>query len=89
MENVEIDKVADAIYEAPFVVMAHNRFSEGVKDEDAVFTYGNKACITPPCDMSEYRIYMLRRLLQNQTFGLGKAYPDRVAAFTMYLYGYR
>jgi hypothetical protein len=45
MENVEMEKVADVIYEAPFAVMAHNRFSEGVKDEESVFTYGNKACL--------------------------------------------
>lgn len=42
MENVEIEKVADIIYEAPFAILAHNRFAEGVKDEESVFTYANK-----------------------------------------------
>lgn len=45
MENVEIEKVADIIYEAPFAVLAHNRFAEGVKDEESVFTYANKAAL--------------------------------------------
>jgi hypothetical protein len=45
MANVEMEKIADVIYEAPFAVMTHDRFSEGVKDEDSVFTYGNKACV--------------------------------------------
>jgi hypothetical protein len=44
MANVEMEKIADVIYEAPFAVMTHDRFSEGVKDEESVFTYGNKAC---------------------------------------------
>lgn len=51
MENVEIEKVADALYEAPFAIMAHNRFREDVKDEESVFTYGNKVCVLlwPSC----------------------------------------
>lgn len=64
MENVEIDKVADVIYDAPFVVMAHNRFSEGVKDSEAVFTYGNKVCI---CHLTAQRRFGSISLLSGST----------------------
>lgn len=49
MANVEMERVADIIYEAPFAIMAHNRFSEGIKDEESVFTYGNKVCCCQRC----------------------------------------
>jgi hypothetical protein len=35
--------LAEAIYKAPFVCLAHNKFEEGVKDP--VFTYANKAAL--------------------------------------------
>lgn len=43
VENAEIDKIADVLYEAPFAILAHNRFAPNVPDEEAVYTYGNKA----------------------------------------------
>lgn len=47
MENVDIESIADIMYEAPFALLAHNRFAQGVADEDSVFTYANKARLLP------------------------------------------
>jgi hypothetical protein len=37
-----MEAIADIIYAAPIAIIAHNRFSKGVADEDAVFTFANK-----------------------------------------------
>jgi len=37
------DQLAEAMYKAPFVCLAHNIFEEGV--EDPLFTYANKAAL--------------------------------------------
>jgi hypothetical protein len=37
-----MEAIADIIYEAPIAILAHNRFSEGVEDNEAVFTFANK-----------------------------------------------
>jgi hypothetical protein len=37
------DQLAEALYKAPFVCLAHNMFEEGV--DDPVFTYANKAAL--------------------------------------------
>eukprot|EP00878_Enallax_costatus_P022850 GHUV01024280.1.p1 GENE.GHUV01024280.1~~GHUV01024280.1.p1 ORF type:complete len:221 (+),score=70.98 GHUV01024280.1:168-830(+) len=37
------DQLAEAIYKAPFALLAHNKFEEGVTDP--VFTYANKAAL--------------------------------------------
>jgi hypothetical protein len=37
------DQLAEAMYKAPFVCLAHNMFEEGV--EDPLFTYANKAAL--------------------------------------------
>jgi hypothetical protein len=37
------DKLAEAVYKAPFVCLAHNKFEEGV--EDPMYTYANKAAL--------------------------------------------
>lgn len=39
-----MEKIADVLYEAPFAIIAHNRFAPNVPDEESVFTYANKAC---------------------------------------------
>jgi hypothetical protein len=39
---VEVQSIADKMFEAPFMLLAHDRCSEGVADEDAVFTYANQ-----------------------------------------------
>jgi hypothetical protein len=37
------DQLAEAVFKAPFVCLAHNIFEEGV--EDPLFTYANKAAL--------------------------------------------
>lgn len=44
IENAEIEKIADVLFDAPFALLSHNRFAPGVQDEEAVFTYANQAC---------------------------------------------
>ena len=39
---VEMSEKTEALYNAPFAFLMHNRFGAGVADEDAVFTYANK-----------------------------------------------
>jgi hypothetical protein len=54
LEGVELDGLAKALYEAPFVCLAHNRFEvEAAAAEDpsappqeTVFTYANRAALT-------------------------------------------
>jgi hypothetical protein len=54
LEGVELDGLAQALYEAPFVCLAHNRFEvEAAAAEDpsappqeTVFTYANRAALT-------------------------------------------
>lgn len=41
--EASFDQLAEAIYKAPFVCLAHNKFEEGVTDP--VFTYANKAAL--------------------------------------------
>eukprot|EP00892_Ulva_mutabilis_P004439 jgi/Ulvmu1/2367/UM013_0215.1 len=43
--KADIENIADVLYEAPFAIIAHNRFAPNVKDEDAVYTYANKAAL--------------------------------------------
>lgn len=38
-----LDQLAEAMYKAPFVVLAHNKFEEGV--DDPLFTYANRAAL--------------------------------------------
>ena len=44
MENHSIEDITRVMYEAPFALLMHNRFEEGVSDEQAVFTFANKVC---------------------------------------------
>lgn len=39
--EASFDQLAEAMYKAPFVLLAHNKFEEGVADP--VFTYANRA----------------------------------------------
>ncbi len=43
LEGIDFDQLGDALYRAPFVVLAHDRFQEGVTDP--VFTYANHAAL--------------------------------------------
>lgn len=55
LEGVELDALAQALYEAPFVCLAHNRFEveaaqaeagPGAPAQETVFTYANRAALT-------------------------------------------
>lgn len=55
LEGVELDALAGALYEAPFVCLAHNRFEveaaqaeagPGAPAQETVFTYANRAALT-------------------------------------------
>jgi hypothetical protein len=55
LEGVELDALARALYEAPFVCLAHNRFEveaaqaeagPGAPPQETVFTYANRAALT-------------------------------------------
>lgn len=41
--EASFDQLAEAMYKAPFVCLAHNKFEEGV--DDPVFTYANRAAL--------------------------------------------
>lgn len=41
--EASFDQLAEGLYKAPFVLLAHNKFEEGVTDP--VFTYANKAAL--------------------------------------------
>lgn len=41
--EASFDQLAEAMYKAPFVCLAHNKFEEGV--DDPLFTYANKAAL--------------------------------------------
>ena len=41
LEDIDISEAAKALWEAPFAVLAHDKF----ENEDPVFTYANKASL--------------------------------------------
>ena len=40
--DVDVTELAQTLYDAPYALLMHNRFQEGVSDEEAVYTYVNK-----------------------------------------------
>jgi hypothetical protein len=42
-----VQSIADKMFEAPFLLLAHDRCQEGVANEDAVFTYANQVRSRP------------------------------------------
>lgn len=43
MEDVDFETLGDAMYKAPFVCLAHNKFQPGVTDPE--FIYANRAAL--------------------------------------------